>query len=452
MEANRGSAGWRMGFVWISLLFGASIVALVRAPVNPDMDLVTYLVVAHFCIVLVALLGYRKDVSFILIPALLVRMGTMLWDLYARAIYTLPNAAADADNFYARAVEFSREPSAHPDMGLYPRLVGSLFRQVGESKLLGQYLNVLLGVSIVVLIWQMLELLNIDQKNTHRALLIAAFFPNSIIMSAVFLRETPTTFFVALGMYACARWIAYGRYSSMAWSVMAILAAAAFHSAMLGLLPGLALIFLSWDRSVRRFRVSGRSVVTALLLAVGLATAFSTLGDSLLLKFGNVEEFEDVLAQANRRAGGSAYLLGLEITSPSEFILFTPIKGFFFLTAPLPFDWRGPIDAITFLTDSALFLAVIMVLMRRRKFAGRYRALLIGLAVALIGAVLIFAVGVGNAGTAVRHRQKLVPVAMAILAVGADPTRGSRRPMSPKAGRQQLVQVGLLPEPSLPHR
>jgi hypothetical protein len=144
------------------------------------------------------------------------------------------------------------------------------------------------------------------------------------------------------------------------------------------------------------------------------------LGDLILVKMKRLENIKDIYSAANMRLGESAYLVHLEINSPLDLAIFGPIKSIYFLASPLPMNWRGFMDVFAFFSDSLMYLGVIIYyLMNRSKFEDK-RALILSLIVSIIGAVFIFGIGVSNTGTAVRHRQKLIPLFIVLLATMMD--------------------------------
>ena len=80
-------------------------------------------------------------------------------------------------------------------------------------------------------------------------------------------------------------------------------------------------------------------------------------------------------------------------------------------------NWRGFLDAFTFITDSMLYLITIIYYLKNKNKLGDKRSLAITLLWMIIGSSLIFGIGVSNAGTAIRHRQKLIPLFLIVLAI-----------------------------------
>lgn len=404
--------------IWGPLTIGTLVIALLASTSRAGAGLDLYVVLACVLATTVGLIAVAGELWWIAVVGLFARVATMFWDVYARSIFELPNAAADAESYYRQAVDVATaQPGQIVDASLYGRMLGEIYVWVGPSRMIGQYINVLLGVSTIVLIIWTARLLAVDNVVTKRVGLVAALFPNAILLSSVLLREALITFLVALAVYHAVRWVKRGSRLSAGVSMGAVLLAAGLHSAMIGLVPGLALLVMLRVGHQGGKRRAGIDVTNAVVVGAILTIAFALFGDYLFIKFGNVEALDDVISQANRRAGDSAYLTDVEINSFGDLLRNAPLKSFYFLTAPLPFDWRGIIDVLTFFTDSVLFVSTLALLPRLKQRALPNRGVAVCLFVALVGAVILFGTGVGNAGTAVRHRQKLTPVVLALLAL-----------------------------------
>lgn len=120
-----------------------------------------------------------------------------------------------------------------------------------------------------------------------------------------------------------------------------------------------------------------------------------------------------------KTAGGSAYLTGLVAGSWLQVLLFAPIKLFFFLFSPLPVNWRGMMDIVTFLADSTVHLYIICIVVKAMcKFknigGSEYEIAKWGF-IAFLMSALVFAMGTGTAGTAIRHRDSMIAIEYIIL-------------------------------------
>src|SRR5699024_1198694 len=124
-------------------------------------------------------------------------------DIFGRSIFTLPNSGSDSELFYKSALviaNVSNSISGTYNFSIYPKITGKIINLIGPQRLFIQYLNVLLRISTILVLYLILRNLKISTKIRRVIILIITFMPNSIIMSSIFLREAFPTFFVALSL------------------------------------------------------------------------------------------------------------------------------------------------------------------------------------------------------------------------------------------------------------
>jgi len=407
--------------IWQVFLLEILVLAFIRFLFRGSQLLVAGAVAAHIIITVYFLQHSSKRIGTLLTLAFLARVLFMLWDVYARHIYLLPNSGADTEMYFFHARRAAHDFSylfVSNRAGIYSKVIGVLFFSVGAgSRLLGSYVNVLLGISTVMLVQKSMARLDVRPSSQWTVLLIASFFPNSLIMSAIFLREIFPTFFVAASLYFFLRWFQTPRARDLVLTLVMLGLASMFHSGVIGIFLGYAYAFLFYNHGRRGFVFLPQRILSFILLVGVSALAVTTFQEDIFGKFQKVEEFSDIYQTANLRDGGSAYLLGMEINTVGTFLMYAPIKMLYFLASPVPMDWRGPMDIFTFFADSMLYLAVVVSWFRSKRIRGSRRQLEAALAFMLLGAVIIFGIGVSNAGTAVRHRQKLVPIFLIVQSV-----------------------------------
>lgn len=382
-----------------------------------DIEVTSMIVVSlHLIITSLMLFISKNRYKHIILIAFLLRFMFMMWDLYARSIFVLPNSGADSEMYYRIAFNAYISNSFSLSNGIYANILGVLFLFIGPSRMVVQYLNVLLGVSVVLILQKILLLLKINRKTTIVVLWVCALFPNSLIMSSILLREQFPTFFVAISLYYFVQWYQLGNIKFFILSFLLLLLGAAFHSGVIGILLGYSYMFLFYDRKVNRIRFTVYSIVSFILLSL-LLLFISFYSDIFLRKFRNISEISDIIYTSNERGGGSQYLGNLQMSNPLQLLLFSPIHVLFFFISPFPTDWRGFFDLFSFVFDSSLYLYVIILIIKKRKLSIQTKTLYTGLLLMLIGAGFVFGVGVHNAGTAIRHRQKLLPLVLLVFAL-----------------------------------
>lgn len=374
-------------------------------------------VLVHVIFSMVILYLSDRKIRYIIILGYLLRVFILFWDLYARNIFSLSNSGADTEMFYKTSLLISDNLAMIGSTrgGMYSNILGVLFSLIGPQRVVGQYLNVLLGISTVLMIYRILGILEINTRIKQIVIIVAAFFPNSIIFSAIFLREIFPIFFVLVSLYYFIKWFKGTQTKNILLAFLFLGLASTFHSGVIGISLGYIFAYLFYKKESNNFKFSANTILAFIVLIAIFILSFTVLNDFIFGKFVNVEGIDDIFKTARSSgAGGSAYLKGLEINNLGQFILFIPIKSIYFLFSPFPWDWRGVFDIFTFLFDSMLYMITIYNVVKNIKLL-RKKPLTVSLVLMIVGAVLIFATGVSNTGTAMRHRQKLIPVFLVLL-------------------------------------
>lgn len=408
-----------MVIIWLGLLGEVLILTLLK-PVVRDFELVSVAAVSlHILYTLIRLIVIRDRPRGILLAGFIARCLLLFWDRYAQGIFELPNSGSDSEMFYRYAVavsEYSALFTARINGGLFSKLMGALFMLIGPQRLMGQYINVLLGLSMLQVLDDTLKRLGTKPGTAKKTLFIAALFPNAMILSAIFLREALPAFLVACSVLFLVKWYNCGKGLYMWMTLLMIGLAGLFHSGVLSLFFGYAFIFILYDARRKAWQFNQKSIFAFIAISTLAIFAATYLGDALFGKFQQVEAWEDLYAVTNRRAGESRYLTGLQIQSPGQVMLYGPVKAVYFLFSPLPPNWRGLTDIFTFCFDSLLYLSVVYQAVKHRKIKTHKPLVVAGLLMITVAA-FVFGVGVSNAGTAMRHRQKMLPVFLLLFAI-----------------------------------
>ncbi|WP_147454011.1 hypothetical protein [Tessaracoccus antarcticus] len=379
-----------------------------------------------------------RSVALLLVVSLVIRVGLVFWDLNLSHIVSLPNSGLDSEMFfnYARAV--AQDPSLlSVDIrgGAFSKLFGTLFWVTGPLRIFGQYTNVLFGMSLVLVVGLITDLLPLDREQTVKVMAVVALLPNSLILSSIFLRESVVGFLVASSAYFFARWFQSGRGTFLIWTAVMVLVGATFHAAVIAVGIGYVCVSIVYQPTRRCFGVSLQGLAYLAIAAAMVLAVVAKNPDVFLGKFDGYGSEEILFGDVNRRSGGSQYLSGLTISSYPELLLFGPLRAVYFLGAPMPWDIRGLVDAATFLSDSVLYLGAPFLFLRRRKLLGRNERLLgYALMISIVISSIVFGAGVSNAGTAARHRFKLAGLFFALIALSktsnSDPAAPSLKQVS----------------------
>lgn len=399
--------------------------------------LALFAVLLHVLITIPILAIDRKDCRGILVLGFLLRVVTMFWDMFGRSIAMVPHAGMDDHGYMMGAIEVARDLSLLGERiygGLYPKTMAMVVYFSGAGDVFVHYLNVLFGISTVLLIYKSLKLMNISERATKVTMIIVALFPQNIFFSGITLRESWITFLIAFSLYSFLRWCIFGKLGDSIVSTFFVCWASAYHSGVIFVLFGYLFVYLFYYRRTNKLNFNKQTIVMFVLFTGLGILVYSQFSDLLLgNKFGNVSELEltTIYERSELSLGSSAYLTGVEITSFTSFVMFAPLKMFYFLTSPLPHNWRGLADLIAFFLDSLFYIFTIYYSVRYFKSVSSRHKFALGLLLSIILMTFVFGVSTGNTGTAIRHRHKIFPLVAVLCALVIE----FRQDIQPKIGR-----------------
>lgn len=359
-----------------------------------------------------------KKEFLILLFAYLIRVFTLLWDIYGRGIFVLPNSGIDTEVFQRYAVLFAEGGQINRG-GVYFRIVGNIYRLFGVQRIMAQYFNVILSMFSIFLVKKSLEDLRLSARARELALLAMSFLPMYIIMSSILLRESIIIFLITLSLYHFIKW---WRRASILHFVLALvcpLIAALFHSGSMAPTLAYALIYLFYSPKRKKYEFTLKTILIAIVF-FGTFIAIDVLfGTRMFRQFDNINSLDDIINVTVR--GETGYLRWMEATGTIGMIIFSPIRMFYFIASPLPMYWRGFNDIFGFFGSSWFYLASYYLSFRNlREKINRHKNLLIALLIIALFSTFMFAWGVNNAGTALRHRDKFIAIFVVAVAVAVD--------------------------------
>jgi hypothetical protein len=190
---------------------------------------------------------------------------------------------------------------------------------------------------------------------------------------------------------------------------------------VIGIYLGYAFVFIFYDKENNRFKTNLKSSIASVFIsAIGLII-YTQFKHIFLWKFGDVENLNDIYLKSNNTLdGGSDYLRAISIQNSFDLVIYGPLRLFYFLTSPLPTSWRGFFDVFAFFSDSILYLFTLIYISWNWRRYGEGKNLIISILLIIICVSFVFGLGVDNAGTAIRHRQKILPIFLVLLAVMFD--------------------------------
>jgi len=409
-----------LGISWLILLVEILILSFFKNIITDYATVGFGVVGLHVLVTVFLLFGSSDRFSGLIVTAFLLRFLVMLWDIYGKSVFVLPSSGFDTEFYYQTAIKISEDLNlvfSGIRGGVYAKILGILFALVGPMRILAQYMNVLIGLMTVITIYQVLDELKINSRVAYIVITIASFFPYSLIMSGVLLREIFPTYLIAISLLYFVGWYKNQSIVSFVSSLLLLGIGSMFHSGVIGVAVGYLFMFLFLNQSTQKFEINVQNVLKFLPVVVLIFLFATQFGDAIFFKFRNLQNPSDIYENVTSAMGGSAYLEGMAINSPMQLTLFSPIRAFYFLFSPFPMDWRGGVDIFSFFMDSLFYFYVVYYFFKNRKWFVDNKKLIIALLIIILIVAFIFGIGVSNAGTAMRHRQKIIPVFMVMLAL-----------------------------------
>lgn len=352
---------------------------------------------------------------------ILLRIGLLVCDLYH--LFPIPNLGADSEVFHSIAYH----NALYGDSGKltnYTDFLTLVYTYTGQSRMIGQLINVIFGLGVILYGQKCLQLYHVNHKYMHIGTLILCLAPNLIIFSGGLLREAWCEFFITVSIYQFLKWFKYGNPISFLLSCLMVLAASYMHSGSIGVIAGYMIVYILYNRNKNQFKFTFRSIFASCIVI-----AFSMFFFQHMDIFGEKMEGMDgentdemFVSQYNSAlGGGSDYLTNLPVNSMGGALLFSPLKMIYFTFSPMPWDWRGFNDLLAFLIDSIIYVLLCWGIIKST--GNSYAKLRTGLIISLLSVVFIFGIGVTNAGTAMRHRAKLLSLFVITYCISQSKTR-----------------------------
>ena len=376
----------------------------------------------------------RIGIGPILLLAFLIRLVPLI---VHHNIRLLPQGRADAVGFERKAWTMSSgDRGAVTDYlgngGDFLAYLGSfVYDVIGRQPAAFGLGMLLLGVALVYVVYRIVFDITEDAVAGRVAGLVAAVFPQLVLHSVLFLREIPVAFFLAVGLWGVARFLKHNSLPGLAVFILAVAVATLFHTGAVIALPGVLLGVLFSTSRLERRAFSRYAVKTAGALALlGAIVVMDQTGYGLGKFGGSFDSAVDAFESGELRAtvGGAAYPEWMRIRGDfaSEGWKI-PIRFAAFLFSPLlPFLVRG-VSHLLGALDAALYLLMFGIMVRNwRTIVGN--KVLLTLLVMGLALAFVYALGVSNFGTAIRHRAKIVPIfiVLSVSAVAASAVKAEK--------------------------
>lgn len=366
----------------------------------------------------------RSTLGAALVVGFVIRIVLLIVNL---EVFVLPQGGADALRFERQAWEHSARGRQDFAVGSYSDeeydfivvLGSAIYTATGRAPYVLGLLMVMLGVGVIYLSYRAALELWGDERIALVVAWSAALFPQLILHSVLFLREIPVSFCLAAAALCLVRYVRNDSAVAVVWFSVWILFGTLFHSGVIFAIPALLLgVLLSRPRGeIKRGRFYVVNAFAVLMLIVVIYAANATgfgldeFGGSLE---GALAEFE--MKELRGTEGASAFPEWMRVRGGLSDAWKVPVRLVALVFAPLlPFMVRSAYHLLG-LFDAALYLFLCWNIYRNWGTIKENRAVVM-LLVVLVMLFLVYALGVSNFGTAIRHRAKMAPILL-ILAAG----------------------------------
>jgi hypothetical protein len=383
------------------------------------------------CLFLLVMFAGGRSLGVVIALVLGLAIRLVLGWLEQGGYLSLPWSGSDSEEFYAKALDYSRASlSTHlldfePQRSyVYSWCLGWFMRLFGTEYFYLRVLNMMVGCITAVIVQRALLHSGASKRCALYGLCVYLFFPFTIILNSVLLRESIISFCVALATLGIVRFQFKGQVSGLVLAVVASLIGALFHGAVAVLMIMLLLMVAFVPmKGVRAPFSSGRGRIAIGLVAVAFlgfvlgTMEFGKIG-SAATALDQVEgRFERVAKVGSKGESGYPEWLTSTIDNP---IYWIP-RFVYFAAAPFPWDWRNAADAAAGLVGLG-YLALLFWGWRIRKVHPGYFYLF----VLLVVCWFVYSIGTDNVGSSIRHRTKFFPLLLVVGMAGWEARRLAR--------------------------
>ena len=364
----------------------------------------------------------RTSLGIILLTGFVLRVSLLVVNL---EFATLPQGGGDARGFEREAweaAEFGREDVADyllTGSGTVVLLGSYVYEITGRAPYVLGLLMVALGLGLIYLAHQVALEFWGDRRSARMVAWGAALFPQLALHSALFLRELPVAFCLAAAALYAIRYVKRNDVGQFVWFSCWIAVGTLFHSGVIFAIPALLLgSLIARPRGSRgKFKFYAVNIAASLVLAGVIYTANET-GFGLSKFGGSLDEAMETFETREQRStlGGAAFPEWMRVRGGLSDTWKVPIRYVALLFSPLvPFMVKSP-GHLLGVIDAALYLFLFSTLYRNWATIKKNRPVVV-LLVVMLALFFVYALGVSNFGTAIRHRAKMAPLLL-ILAAG----------------------------------
>ena len=329
---------------------------------------------------------------------------------------------ADSFKFRRYSVEYYKTKFLDYQ-SLYVHLLNAQYHITGSSEYISIFINIILTSLSAILFLKILNSFDSQKKQTVKnlCLFLVSFSPYVICYSIILQRESLYFFFVTYSLFYFTDWIFKNNFISFVKSLFLSLLATLLHDGHITFIFSYSFIYTTRKKE----RNSPAKIFVPILLSIILFSIISGTSRNLLGSKIQISDF-NVLYSIRKtywsrfsENGGSRYLSWMNPPiNWLQFFLYTPLRMIYFLFSPLPTEWRGAKDVVSFFADSSIHIygiyCILYSLSKYKNVENRVPDQIMlsmkSCACIILFMTIIFSWGTAAAGTAIRHRLCLIPV------------------------------------------
>ena len=364
-------------------------------------------------------IGYKNEELGVMIPALFGDDGSYSLRGWLTSQY-LHGTLVDAERLNRMGWLFYESINRGHNFIVYT----VFYYFFGFAQLSAKFINCLIGVLSAILVYFITK--DVFNKTAAKiAAILAMFFPSIFLWSLTNLKESPMMFLLCLTIFASIRFNKYRRLYYIFLAFMGIYLTQAIRPDYI--MPFLAAAFLSLAFYIKKEMLAG--IIIIMIIAVLLANLFgcqilNIVNDAII---GTLGKFID-LQRGYVLTGGSTYKIyderfyqGHSVNiNPLAFFEYLPKGLIYFLFTPFPWGIHTKLQLIAcpqiilwYILALFAFLGILSI-----KKDKRASALIALLYIFFITSAL--ALSSGNIGTALRHRDIVLPLFFVFSAGGLE--------------------------------
>ncbi len=294
----------------------------------------------------------------------------------------------------------------------------------GTGRLVMQIFNVYMYVAVAAIMQKIMKRHNVLPRIQTVMLVVMSIFPIWGFLCVSLNRDSFIIASIALSLNFFDRWISEnGSHINLVYAVLALAPAVIFHTGCMFVLVPYIVVFALYDRAEKRFAWTRKTwIMLGCLVLVAIAIVISVFtihraweiyyyifAPQRLVFDLNVKYDYYGYARSN-------YLVDVPRATFGDLVKYFPLRMIYFFLSPLPTEWYGIKDVMSFVVDSLFYLAALVMALWHMIKNKKANVMGVLYSIICVTQMVVFALAVWNCATAMRHRCKLLAFAVAVIA------------------------------------